>query len=113
MGGGLKAKLGGLGEMGRSGVCFAVVVSILNWDVDRDEVVADDEQDEQEDAIANEHIEEGKSEAQKLQTFGVFAERDLSLLYFLLTAVAHIVRLLIIEAHLGGLAVHLSLLPVR
>lgn len=41
----------------------AIVVSILDGDEDGDEVVADDEQDEQEDAVADEHIEKWKSKS--------------------------------------------------
>jgi ferredoxin len=49
--------------VGHGWVCVAVVGSILDGDVEGDEVVADDEEDEQEDTVSDEHVEEGESEA--------------------------------------------------
>lgn len=45
------------------GMSIAIVVSILDWDEDRDQVVADDEENEKKDAVADEHIKKGESKS--------------------------------------------------
>lgn len=63
MGSGHLAMRGWFRHMGHGRVCVAIIGSILNGDVEGDEVVADDEEDEQQEAVADEHVEEGESEA--------------------------------------------------
>lgn len=89
MGSGLQTVRGSFCDVGHGGVCLAIIGSVLDGYVERDEVVADDEKNEQQEAVADEHVEEGEAEAQKLQTLGVFAERDFSLLHLLLAAMAN------------------------
>lgn len=90
----------------------AVVGSVSDGDEEGDEVVADDQKNEQKQAVPDEHVEKRETEAQELQTFGVLAEWDLLLVDLLMAAVASFLGFLIEEAYLRSLAVSLSLLPV-
>ena len=49
--------------MNYRGMGVAVVSPILDGDDERNEVVADDEQDEQDQAVSDEHVEQRKSES--------------------------------------------------
>lgn len=77
----------------------AVVGSILDGDEERDEVVADDEKDEQEEAVPYEHVEKGETETEELQTLRVLTEWDFLLVDLLVAAVADVLGLLIEEAY--------------
>lgn len=46
-----------------SRVGLAVVIPILNGDEDGNQVVAHDEEDEQNDAVSDEHVEKGEAES--------------------------------------------------
>ena len=55
--------LGWFGRTNYGGVGVAVFSPILDGDDERNEVVADDEQDEQDQAVSDEHVEQRKSES--------------------------------------------------
>ena len=92
---------------------FAISCTLIHGSHQRNQAVADDEEKEEDDAVPDEHVEEGESKAQELQGLGVFAEWYLSFLGLLVAAVADFLRVLIKKAHPRSLGMHLCLFPVR
>lgn len=99
----------------RGGYCVraAVISPLLDGEHQRHEVVADDQQNQQDNAVPYEHVEKGEAEAQEFQGLSVLTEGNLPFVDLLVAAVADVLRCLIIEADSSSLRVPFRLLPVH
>lgn len=78
---------------------IAVVGSICDGNEEGDEVLADDEENQQKQAVPYKHVEKRETEAEELQTFGVLTEGDFLLVDLLMAAVTSVFGFLIEEAY--------------